>query len=145
MCGRLGAYDEGANLPIEKAIGAYKQSKVIAQRLVLDMVRERGLPAIVVNPSTPVGPRDIRSTPAAKPVATTPSNRTATDSGSSPKPLSTNTEAKPVATASPKVVSKPNPPPHAGPNPPPHAATAAAHPAVPAVAKRGPPPKRPPA
>lgn len=55
--------DEAASLPVHKAIGAYKRSKIIAEELVLDMVRERALPATIVNPSTPVGPRDIRPTP----------------------------------------------------------------------------------
>jgi dihydroflavonol-4-reductase len=58
--------DETASLPIHRAIGAYKQSKVIAEQLIVDMVRKKGLPAIIVNPSTPVGPRDIRPTPTGK-------------------------------------------------------------------------------
>lgn len=58
--------DETASLPVGRAIGAYKQSKVIAEQLVVDMIRKKGLPAIIVNPSTPVGPRDIRPTPTGK-------------------------------------------------------------------------------
>ena len=46
-----------------EAIGAYKRSKVVAERLVERMVAERGLPAVIVNPSTPIGPRDIKPTP----------------------------------------------------------------------------------
>ena len=45
------------------AIGAYKRSKVVAERLVEALVRERSLPAVIVNPSTPIGPRDVRPTP----------------------------------------------------------------------------------
>lgn len=44
-------------------IGAYKLSKVVAERLVDKMVQEKQLPAIIVSPSTPIGPRDIRPTP----------------------------------------------------------------------------------
>lgn len=55
--------DEGCSLTPEAAIGAYKRSKVVAERLVQSMVREQGLPAIIVNPSTPIGPRDIKPTP----------------------------------------------------------------------------------
>lgn len=55
--------DESAILPVARAIGAYKRSKIVAEQLVLDMTRSKGLPAIIVNPSTPVGPRDIRPTP----------------------------------------------------------------------------------
>ena len=55
--------DETAPLAEAEAIGAYKQSKVAAERLVERMVGERGLPAVIVNPSTPIGPRDIKPTP----------------------------------------------------------------------------------
>jgi dihydroflavonol-4-reductase len=54
---------EDAPLGAREAIGAYKQSKVAAERLVEAMVAERGLPAVIVNPSTPVGPRDVKPTP----------------------------------------------------------------------------------
>ncbi|QJU57510.1 NAD-dependent epimerase/dehydratase family protein [Sphingomonas sp. AP4-R1] len=47
----------------ETVIGAYKRSKVEAERLVEAMVRERHLPAVIVNPSTPIGPRDVKPTP----------------------------------------------------------------------------------
>jgi dihydroflavonol-4-reductase len=67
--------DEDAALPVRRAIGAYKKSKVMAEHLVLDMVRERGLPAIVVNPSTPIGPRDIRPTPTGKIIVAAASGR----------------------------------------------------------------------
>jgi dihydroflavonol-4-reductase len=55
--------DESLPLTPEGAIGAYKRSKVIAERLVEQMARERDLPAVIVNPSTPIGPRDIKPTP----------------------------------------------------------------------------------
>src|SRR5262249_4599868 len=55
--------DETRPLPESKAVGAYKKSKLIAERLVEDMIRQRGLPAVIVNPSTPIGPRDVKPTP----------------------------------------------------------------------------------
>ena len=55
--------DETHPLTPETAVGAYKRSKVIAERLVEKMVAEEGLPAIIVNPSTPIGPRDVKPTP----------------------------------------------------------------------------------
>jgi dihydroflavonol-4-reductase len=55
--------DETAPLDQADAIGAYKQSKVLAERLVERMVSEANLPAVIVNPSTPLGPRDVRPTP----------------------------------------------------------------------------------
>jgi dihydroflavonol-4-reductase len=54
--------DESEPLSENEAIGAYKKSKVAAERLVERMVGE-GLPAVIVNPSTPIGPRDVKPTP----------------------------------------------------------------------------------
>jgi dihydroflavonol-4-reductase len=47
----------------ETAIGAYKRSKLLGERVVEAMVRDEGLPAVIVNPSTPVGPFDVKPTP----------------------------------------------------------------------------------
>ncbi len=55
--------DETGALTPQTAVGAYKRSKVIAERIVEAMVAEQGLPAVIVNPSTPIGPRDIKPTP----------------------------------------------------------------------------------
>jgi|SRR5215470_3766304 len=55
--------DESVPLREEQGIGTYKRSKIAAERLVEAMVAERGLAAVIVNPSTPVGPRDVRPTP----------------------------------------------------------------------------------
>lgn len=54
--------DETAPNAADTTIGAYKQSKVLAERLVESMVAE-GLPATIVLPSTPIGPRDVKPTP----------------------------------------------------------------------------------
>jgi dihydroflavonol-4-reductase len=58
-----GLADETRHLPHTEAIGAYKRSKIIAEDLVADMISRDGLPAVIVNPSTPIGPRDVRPTP----------------------------------------------------------------------------------
>jgi dihydroflavonol-4-reductase len=55
--------DETVSLDEQDAIGAYKRSKTVAERVVAAMVAERALPAVIVNPSAPIGPRDIRPTP----------------------------------------------------------------------------------
>jgi dihydroflavonol-4-reductase len=55
--------DETLQLAAENAVGAYKYSKVVAERLVEAMVAEQKLPAVIVNPSTPIGPGDVRPTP----------------------------------------------------------------------------------
>jgi dihydroflavonol-4-reductase len=57
------AADETSRHTPESAIGAYKRSKVVAERLVQRMITERSLPVVIVNPSTPIGPRDIKPTP----------------------------------------------------------------------------------
>jgi dihydroflavonol-4-reductase len=57
------AATEDEPLPEREAIGAYKRSKVAAERLVERMVAQDGLSAVIVNPSTPVGARDVRPTP----------------------------------------------------------------------------------
>jgi len=44
-------------------IGPYKRSKYLAEQAVLAVAEETGLAVVVVNPSTPVGPRDIKPTP----------------------------------------------------------------------------------
>ena len=55
--------DESGRLDKNQAVGAYKKSKVMAERLVEDMIKNAGLPAVIVNPSTPIGPRDVKPTP----------------------------------------------------------------------------------
>ena len=57
------AADETSRHTSESAIGAYKRSKVVAERLVESMIAEKDLPAVIVSPSTPIGPRDIKPTP----------------------------------------------------------------------------------
>jgi dihydroflavonol-4-reductase len=55
--------DETRPLEESGAIGVYKRSKVAAERLVEKMIAEQNLPAVIVNPSTPIGPRDVKPTP----------------------------------------------------------------------------------
>jgi hopanoid-associated sugar epimerase len=58
-----GAADESRVARPEQVVGAYKRSKVIAEELVRAAIAERGLPAVIVHPSTPIGPRDVKPTP----------------------------------------------------------------------------------
>ena len=55
--------DETVPLSVDEGIGPYKRSKIAAERLVEAMVADDGLPAVIVNPSTPIGPRDVKPTP----------------------------------------------------------------------------------
>lgn len=57
------AVDERAVMAADDAIGAYKKSKILAEQAVLEAVARDGIPAVIVNPSTPIGPRDLRPTP----------------------------------------------------------------------------------
>ena len=47
-------------------VGVYKRSKYRAERAVLAAAKAESLPVVVVNPSGPVGPRDIKPTPTGK-------------------------------------------------------------------------------
>jgi dihydroflavonol-4-reductase len=66
--------DETKPLSESEGIGAYKRSKIAAERLVEQMI-SRGLPAIIVNPSTPIGARDRRPTPTGRMIVEAASGR----------------------------------------------------------------------
>ena len=57
------AADETTPSALADMVGHYKRSKFLAEAAVRDLVRTRALPAVIVNPSTPVGPRDVKPTP----------------------------------------------------------------------------------
>jgi len=53
---------EDTPVSLTEMVGHYKRSKFMAEAVALDFARQ-GLPLVVVNPSTPVGPWDYRPTP----------------------------------------------------------------------------------
>jgi dihydroflavonol-4-reductase len=53
---------EETAVSIADMVGAYKTSKFLAQQVALELAR-RGLPVVVVNPSAPIGPWDVKPTP----------------------------------------------------------------------------------
>jgi dihydroflavonol-4-reductase len=57
------AVDETSRHTPQSVIGAYKRSKLLAEREVERRVAEESLPCVIVAPSTPIGPRDIKPTP----------------------------------------------------------------------------------
>ncbi|MCL5104204.1 MAG: NAD-dependent epimerase/dehydratase family protein [Armatimonadetes bacterium] len=57
--------DEDTPVTRRELVGHYKKSKYDAERVALDYAR-RGLNVVIVNPSTPVGPGDIKPTPTGK-------------------------------------------------------------------------------
>ena len=58
-----GSADEITPSRLGDMIGPYKRSKFLAEEAVRGMIAEHGLPAVIVNPSTPIGPRDVKPTP----------------------------------------------------------------------------------
>jgi len=54
--------DEATPNSLENMIGHYKRSKYLAEEVARDAVRS-GMSVVIVNPSTPVGPGDIKPTP----------------------------------------------------------------------------------
>lgn len=54
--------DEETPVSLDQMTGHYKRSKFLAEEEARAAVL-RGLPVVIVNPSTPVGPRDIKPTP----------------------------------------------------------------------------------
>ncbi|TMJ30746.1 MAG: NAD-dependent epimerase/dehydratase family protein [Alphaproteobacteria bacterium] len=70
-----GFADESVSASETQAVGAYKQSKIAAERLVTAMVAEQSLPAVIVNPTAPVGPRDVRPTPTGRIIVEAASGR----------------------------------------------------------------------
>lgn len=61
--GRPGTEDTPVTLA--DMVGHYKKSKFLAEREAEKFI-DRGLPLVIVNPSTPVGPQDIKPTPTGK-------------------------------------------------------------------------------
>jgi dihydroflavonol-4-reductase len=57
-----GVADERRRAALSDAVGPYKRTKLLAERLV-EVWAARGLPVVIVNPSTPVGEGDVRPTP----------------------------------------------------------------------------------
>lgn len=54
---------------LQSMIGHYKRSKFLAEEAVKEQVDKLGLNLVIVNPSTPVGPRDIKPTPTGRVIA----------------------------------------------------------------------------
>jgi len=67
--------DERFPLDAKLAVGAYKYSKVAAERLVESMIASESLPVVIVNPSTPIGPHDVRPTPTGRIIVEAASGR----------------------------------------------------------------------
>ncbi len=56
-------------------IGPYKLSKFKAEEAVRDLITREGAPVVIVNPSTPVGPGDVKPTPTGRMIVEAASGR----------------------------------------------------------------------
>ncbi len=54
--------DETFQTSVGELVSDYKKSKFLAEQLAREAARE-GLPVVIVNPSTPIGPYDVKPTP----------------------------------------------------------------------------------
>jgi dihydroflavonol-4-reductase len=55
--------DEQTPVSLADMVGHYKRSKYLAEEQVQRLVQGLDAPVVIVNPSTPVGPRDLKPTP----------------------------------------------------------------------------------
>ena len=55
--------DEETPVTIDDMIGHYKRSKFLAEEAVRSLIADEEAPVTIVNPSTPIGPRDVKPTP----------------------------------------------------------------------------------
>jgi dihydroflavonol-4-reductase len=53
---------EDTPVSLEDMVGDYKRSKFLAEQVAVGLAR-RGLPVVIVNPSAPIGPWDVKPTP----------------------------------------------------------------------------------
>ena len=54
--------DEDSAVSLEEMTGPYKRSKFLAEQVALEYARS-GFPVVIVNPTAPVGDRDVKPTP----------------------------------------------------------------------------------
>ena len=70
-----GPGDEETPVAESDMIGVYKRSKFRAEAEVRRLIEEARLPAVIVNPSAPVGPRDLKPTPTGQMIVDAASGR----------------------------------------------------------------------
>jgi dihydroflavonol-4-reductase len=69
-----GIADETTPVDLSEMIGPYKRSKYLAEEAVRGLAAQ-GLPVVIVNPSAPVGPRDVKPTPTGRTIIEAASGR----------------------------------------------------------------------
>lgn len=63
--GKVIPADENTPVSVTQMSNHYKRSKWFAEQVALELAR-KGYPIVIVNPSAPVGPRDVKPTPTGK-------------------------------------------------------------------------------
>ena len=58
--------EESGLLSDEQMRNDYKKSKFRAETMAVELFRKKGLPIVIVNPSAPIGPGDVKPTPTAR-------------------------------------------------------------------------------
>jgi dihydroflavonol-4-reductase len=61
--GKFAPTDEMETVSDDQMTNDYKRSKFRAETVAVDLFRKDGLPIVIVNPTAPVGPRDVKPTP----------------------------------------------------------------------------------
>lgn len=69
------ASDETTPSTLDDMVGPYKRSKFLAEAEVRRLIETQKLRAVIVNPSTPIGPRDIKPTPTGRMIVEAASGR----------------------------------------------------------------------
>ncbi|HEY1232048.1 MAG TPA: hopanoid-associated sugar epimerase [Candidatus Binatia bacterium] len=67
--------DEQSHAVLDDMIGAYKKSKFLAEETVQRLVNDEQIPVIIVKPTAPVGPGDVKPTPTGRMVLEAASGR----------------------------------------------------------------------
>jgi dihydroflavonol-4-reductase len=67
--------DEQSHAELSDMIGAYKQSKFLAELEVKRLVEDAAIPVVIVKPTAPFGPRDVKPTPTGRLVVEAASGR----------------------------------------------------------------------
>ena len=55
--------NESTPVKFSDMVGDYKKSKYLAEKIVYEYIKNKSLNCLIVNPSTPIGPGDIKPTP----------------------------------------------------------------------------------
>jgi dihydroflavonol-4-reductase len=67
--------DEETPVSLDHMIGVYKRSKFLAEEAIQKLVAQKNAPVVIVNPSMPVGPNDIKPTPTGRMITEAASGR----------------------------------------------------------------------